>query len=279
MKTTLNKIRDKSPCSGGWTKLLKSLNKTKADDEPVSIIQILDSNGLDDALWCLRAVTGRDREMRHYAVWCARQVEHFMTDQRSKDALNVAERFADGNATQTELAAAMAASRAARNAAWAAASAAWAAAWDAASAAQEKKLRELCAWCDQNPDAFQMPHGYEGMMWTKVYEREHGYSVCYERADIAAAREHKIKEEALTRQIEYEKRGNDCINAWMQKALDATGAQRIAEIALNCHQEREIAIVRATQSAINAAMFEEYGTSTGVRVDPATILNNMGEKK
>ena len=63
--------------------------------------------------------------------------------------------------------------------------------------------------------------------------------------DIAAAREHKIKEEALTRQIEYEKRANDCVTAWMQKALDATGAQRIAEIALNCHQERELAIVRA----------------------------------
>jgi len=147
MKTTLNKIRDKSPCSEGWTKLLKSLNKTKADDEPVSIIQILDSNGLDDALWCLRAVSGRDREMRHYAVWCARQVEHLMTDQRSKDALNVAERFADGNATQTEL-------DVAGDAAWAAAGAAARnVARNVAEVAQEKKLRELCAWCEQNPVA------------------------------------------------------------------------------------------------------------------------------
>ena len=157
MKTTLNKIRDCSPCPEGWTKLLKSLHKTKADDEPVSIIQILDSNGLDDALWCLRAVSGRDREIRHYAVWCARQVEHLMTDQRSKDALNVAERFADGNATQTELDAAWtaawtAAGNASRAAVWdAARAAAWDAAWDAARAAQEKKLRELCLWCEQNP--------------------------------------------------------------------------------------------------------------------------------
>ena len=179
MKTTLNEIRRHSPCSEGWEKLLRSLNKTKADDEPVSIAKILDSNGLDDALWCLRAVSGHDREIRLFAVWCARQVEHLMEDQRSKDALNVAERFANGEATQDELAAAGAAAWAAAwdaaratagdaagdaagAAAWAAAwdaaggaagaaagDAAWAAAWAAARAtawdAQEKRLRELCA--------------------------------------------------------------------------------------------------------------------------------------
>ena len=117
MHTTLNKIREHSPCHEGWTKLLRTLNKTKADDEPVSIIQILDSNGLDDALWCLRAVEGHDREIRLFAVWCARQVEHLMTDERSKNALNVAERHANGEATDEELAAA-------RAAAWGAARAA-----------------------------------------------------------------------------------------------------------------------------------------------------------
>jgi hypothetical protein len=50
MFTTLNKIRAKSPCSEGWTKLLAHLGKTKADDAPISITTILDSNGLDDAL-------------------------------------------------------------------------------------------------------------------------------------------------------------------------------------------------------------------------------------
>ena len=43
----------------GWMeKLLSNLGKTAADDEPLSLITILDSNGLDDAPWCLRAVTG-----------------------------------------------------------------------------------------------------------------------------------------------------------------------------------------------------------------------------
>lgn len=134
MITTLNKIRSHSPCDSGWVKLLRHLGKTKADDEPLSIVTVLDSNGLDDALWCLRAVEGHDREIRLFAVWCARQVQHVMTDPRSVKALDVAERFANGDATQKELAASWAASwGAARAAAWDAARAAsWAAAWAAA---------------------------------------------------------------------------------------------------------------------------------------------------
>ena len=133
MKTTLNKIRSHSPCSSGWEKLLKNLGKTKADDEPLALTTILESNGLDDALWCLRAVDGHEREMRLFAVECARSVQHLMTDKRSINAPDVAERFANGLATQAELAASWAAAGAA---AWAAAGAAsWAATWAAAGAA------------------------------------------------------------------------------------------------------------------------------------------------
>ena len=142
MKTTLNKIRSHSPCESGWKKLLANLGKTKADDEPISIAFILESNGIDDALWCLRAVDGYQREMRLYAVDCARSVQHLMTDPRSLAALDVAERYAEGLATDAELSAASEAARAvARDAAWAAASdaasdAAWAAAWAAARTAE-----------------------------------------------------------------------------------------------------------------------------------------------
>ena len=141
MQTTLNAIRSHSPCESGWTKLLAYLRKTKADDEPISILEILESNGIDDALWCLRAVDGHDKEIRLYAVWCARQVQHLMTDPRSLAALDVSEAFANGKVTEKELAAARAAARAAAcdaaDAARAAARAAsWAAAWDAAAAAR-----------------------------------------------------------------------------------------------------------------------------------------------
>jgi hypothetical protein len=133
MNTTLNKIRKNQPCTDGWEKLLRTLEKTKADDEPLSLLTVLDSNGLDDALWCLRAVDGHEKEMRLYAVWCARQVQHLMRDNRSLDAIDVAERFANGYATLFELDAAW-------DAAWAAAGAA---AGAASKAAQEVKFREI----------------------------------------------------------------------------------------------------------------------------------------
>ena len=141
LTTTLNRIRAHGPCENGWTKLLAGLGKTKADDEPLPYARIVEINGIDDALWCCRAEPQYAREWRLFAVWCARQVQHLMTDPRSLTALDVAERHADGLATDEELAAAgAAAGDAARDAARAAAwDAAWAAArdaaWDAAGAA------------------------------------------------------------------------------------------------------------------------------------------------
>ncbi len=140
--TTLNKIREHKPCKKGWEKLLTHLGKTKADNEPLPLLTILDSNGLDDCLWALRTVPEHAGLWRKYAVWCARQVEHLMTDERSKRALDVAWRYAEGKATNEELDAAAEAAWAAWAAreAWAARAAAWAAraareaAWSALSA-------------------------------------------------------------------------------------------------------------------------------------------------
>jgi len=145
MYTTLNKIRACEPGADRGTRLLESLGKTKAGDKPLNIKTILESNGLDDALWCLRAVEGKDKEIRLYAVWCARQVQHLMTDKRSLDALDVAERFANGLASEEEL-------KIARGDAWAASSEtssvmAQAAAWSAAWATSRKhKVAEVTAW-------------------------------------------------------------------------------------------------------------------------------------
>ena len=167
MNTTLNAIRDHGPCSDGWRKLLRALCKDSADDEPLSIITVLDSNGVDDALWCLRAVPGHDREKRLFAVWCARQVQHLMTDVRSIAALDVAERHANGAATDQELAAALAAAMAAalaaardaaRGAAW---DAARDAAWDAARDAQASELKRVCACIDAGQDPYPTPQRAE----------------------------------------------------------------------------------------------------------------------
>ena len=132
MYTTLNKIRERSPCTDGWETLLKHLGKTKPDDEPLSLLTILDSNGFDYALWCFRAVEGFKKEKQLLAITYAREVEHLMSDE-SKKSLDVFERYANGLATQEEFDAAR---EAARDADAAAAAAARAAAWaDAADAA------------------------------------------------------------------------------------------------------------------------------------------------
>ena len=106
--TTLTEIREHSPCTSGWSKLLKSLGKTHADDEPLALEHILDSNGLDDALWALRAVKGHDKDLRLFACQCARLVlpiyeEKYPEDNRPRKAIEAAEKFALGRIDEAEL--------------------------------------------------------------------------------------------------------------------------------------------------------------------------------
>jgi len=94
-----------------------------------------------------------DKTLRMFACRCVREVWHLLTDERSRKAVEVAERYAVGEAADEELAAARAAARAAerdaeRDAARAAAraaerDAALAAAWAAAYAAESKKQVEI----------------------------------------------------------------------------------------------------------------------------------------
>lgn len=86
-----------------------------------------------------------DKQLQLFAVRCARRVQYLMTNPRSIAALDVAERYARGEATDKELAEA---AEVTRLAAWVAASAAaWVAALEAARAAelaeQQKILDEI----------------------------------------------------------------------------------------------------------------------------------------
>lgn len=160
--TTLKAIKAANACEDGYRKLCKALGKTKADDEPVSLLTILDSNGLDDALWVLSyAMPGAERLARHFQAWCAEQVLNLFEsdrpgDMRVRDQIEMLRR---DDATSEERAAARAAAwdaawGAARVSAWAAArdavrDAARDAAWadergeDDARAAQERQLRKM----------------------------------------------------------------------------------------------------------------------------------------
>jgi hypothetical protein len=165
--TTLRRIFAANPCSDGKKRALAAAGKTEPDDQPITFAAIVEAVGLRDALWCCRAEPQHSRVWRLYAVWCARQVQHLASDPRSLAAPDVAERYANGLATDEELAAAQAAAwaawaaarSAADSAAWAAdsaaQSAAWAAdsaAWAAAQAAAEAAARD--AACDAQREAF-----------------------------------------------------------------------------------------------------------------------------
>lgn len=152
--TTLDKIRRHTPCVEKWTKLLGYLSKTKADDEPLGLDVILKANGLADALWCLQSVPEESKRWQLLSVAFARTVQHHMTDRRSLDALDVAERHAHGRATDGELATAYDAACAATwDAAWASP---WAAAEAAAGAAACDPARAAvgAAWAPGAPHAW-----------------------------------------------------------------------------------------------------------------------------
>jgi hypothetical protein len=170
MQTTLTAIRKHQPCEPGWEKLLRSLGKTKANNEPLSILKVLESNGLDDAIWCLRAVEGYEKEIRLYTVWCARQVQHLMTDPRSLNALDVSEAFANGQATKEELdAAGDAAVDAAGEAVDAAGDAALAAVMAAVWAAQAAARAARAAACDAARDAAWAAAWAAGDAWAAAW--------------------------------------------------------------------------------------------------------------
>ena len=98
--TTLNEIRSHHPCQDGWAKLLKHLNKNSADDEPLSLLTVLASNGLDDAIWCLRTEPEPERTQR-FALAVARRVQHLHP--QAEATLDIVERYLHGQATKKEL--------------------------------------------------------------------------------------------------------------------------------------------------------------------------------
>jgi chemotaxis protein histidine kinase CheA len=142
MMTTLNQIRAHRPCHDGWSKLLRGLGKTAADDETLWLDEVLDHNGLDYALWCLHSVEGCDREIRLFAVWCARRVQHHVNDQLSVAVLDFAERCARVEVSNARMRAEM---EAAQNAAT------WAA-W-VARLAVEEAMRAAAAWAELDTES------------------------------------------------------------------------------------------------------------------------------
>ena len=135
MKTfTIGDIRQLKPCYDPSRYLPEDWSGTALD------ILAVEECPAADRLWVvLHSGWIPDRTMRLFAVWCARQALALVDnrDPRSVAACDTAERFANGLATDKELASAWVAANAAASAA------AWDAASDAAWAAQVEQLRAM----------------------------------------------------------------------------------------------------------------------------------------
>jgi len=102
--TTLGRIRANSPCKEGFKKMIKYLGSDYGDDTPLTFRQVYESNGYEDTLWWLRTVEEKYHPLlRHFAVDCAERVLCRLNDPRSVATLEVARRYADGEATEEEL--------------------------------------------------------------------------------------------------------------------------------------------------------------------------------
>ena len=163
--TSFRLLHDAGACKERYRFLAKALGGIKAygRDTPITLLQILNINGLDDALWAVRACPDSDTFARLLACDYAEHVlrifeTRYPDDYRPREAIAVSRRYARGEATDAELSAAWyaawaagdaaRAARGAARAAWyAAGAAAWAAAWAAVGDAermwQEARLREL----------------------------------------------------------------------------------------------------------------------------------------
>lgn len=164
---TLKDLRKEGACFDGYNKVVRMLQGkefTDEDsfresyirfrhDEPISLVDICHNNGIGDALWATRCLVGHDRDLRLLAVAYARQVQNLMKDDRSSHVLDVAERFANGEATQEEFNSARTAARDAADDMWDAAWAAWNALSTAAWAAVcnvSYDVARAASWADDN---------------------------------------------------------------------------------------------------------------------------------
>ena len=102
LTTTFDKLRASNACESGYKKLAITLGGVAAygRDKDIPLTVILDSNGVDDCLWALRAVDHpeRDRISRYIACDCADAVLHIHeseapNDNRPRHAIEVARNY------------------------------------------------------------------------------------------------------------------------------------------------------------------------------------------
>ena len=88
LNTTFAKLHEHGACPEGYQKLARSLGGgTKyGKDTLIPLDKIIESNGLQDTIWTLRATTESSENLIiEFACQCAKHVLHFYTDKYPDD--------------------------------------------------------------------------------------------------------------------------------------------------------------------------------------------------
>jgi len=106
--TTLEKLRAKSACPDRYIHLLAALGKGWPDDKLIPLVKILETNGLDDAIWALGAVDGIEKETRLFAYDIAEHVlpiyeEKHPDDKRPRGAIKSARHLLEGEVSADDM--------------------------------------------------------------------------------------------------------------------------------------------------------------------------------
>jgi len=125
LSTTFRLAHKANACQDSYKAVAKALGGIRAygKDTPIPLVKVLEIQGLDDALWCLRCTEqSADKLVRLFACDCAEHVlplfeKRYPKDKRPQQAIEAAREYANDEITLEEL-------RAAADATWSAGDAA-----------------------------------------------------------------------------------------------------------------------------------------------------------
>ena len=111
LQVTLNTLKKHDACQDGYVRLSKSLggDEIYGLDTPINVLTILKYNGLDDALWSLRATIQNSNKVSNlFSADCAESVLHIFEEKypyvmQPRNAIQATRDFANDLISSVEL--------------------------------------------------------------------------------------------------------------------------------------------------------------------------------
>lgn len=105
--TTLRQIRRAGPCESGWMMLVRGLgvdyHTAKFNEDPISLLRIMEINGLQDAVWALGTFPELRSEKRKFAIACVDIMPVKVTIPKCVEALEAARLYVAGELSDSAL--------------------------------------------------------------------------------------------------------------------------------------------------------------------------------